>query len=79
VDVAKLEQRFIAAIASFPEPARVELVRILELGARERAAEIGRLHASGEGAALVELLIDLEENARARGIVLAELHNQTRR
>jgi hypothetical protein len=78
VDVEELDRKFTDAIAVLHPRVQRELSRILELPPDDRAREIGHLHRHGRASRLTELLIDLEEDDRTRGLVLAELHNQIR-
>jgi hypothetical protein len=73
MEVQEFDERFRAAIVSFPPELRPELVRILELPDDERAADLGTLFHDGRLWPLAELLIDLEDEPALRKLTAAEL------
>lgn len=53
----------------------VELLRILELTEEDRASRIALLYADPRLHTVAELLMDLEDDSAARGIVMAEFRS----
>jgi hypothetical protein len=76
-EVHEFDERFRAAIASFPQELRPELGRILDLPDGERAAELGTLFQDGRLWPLAGLLIDLEEEPALRKLTSAELREMS--
>jgi hypothetical protein len=60
-----------------PAP-RAELLRVLTMTNEERALRIGKLYANPRSRTMAELLVDLEDDPAARGIVIAELRTMRR-
>lgn len=79
MEVQEFDERFRAAVVSFPPELRLELVRILDLPAGERAADLGSLFHDGRLPPLAELLIALEEEPALRKLSEAELRELSHR
>jgi hypothetical protein len=79
LEVQEFDERFRAAIVSFPPELRPELVRILDLPDDERAADLGTLFHDGRLWPLAELLIDLEDEPALRKLTTAELREMANR
>ena len=75
-DLARSEEQLRATLASMPPKIRALFLEALTLGDRERASAIGRLYRDGRFESLTELLIDLEEDAAARALVVGMLREQ---
>ena len=58
--------------------ARVELLRVLDLSPEERAEQIRRLYADPRSQPTAEILLDVEDDLAARGIVITELRIMNR-
>jgi hypothetical protein len=57
---------------------REELLRVLIMPDEERALRIGKLYANPRSRTMAELLIDLEDDPAARGVVITELRIMNR-
>jgi hypothetical protein len=64
---------------AFDPGERVELLRVLELTDEDRAIQIASFFADPRLQTMGELLIDLEADPAARGIVITELRIMNRR
>jgi hypothetical protein len=72
-DFGEIVAKFEWAIRSLEPTSRAALLHVLELPDSERAAAIGSLHERGITPSLVELLIDLHDQARVRRWLASEL------
>ncbi len=62
---------------AFPPAARAELLHVLMLSDFDRAARIGEFHSNPRTRTFAELLIDLEEERAAQGMVVGMLRQRT--
>ena len=58
--------------------ARSQLLSVLTMTAEARATRIGALYARPKMRAMADILIDLEEDPAARGVVIAQLRQMER-
>lgn len=77
--VSQVEEKLLAAVESLPGWQRTYLLEVLRMTSEKRAEEIGRLHAWNRAPVLTELLIDLEEDAGARAVMLGVLAGSVER
>ena len=79
MDLPEIEQRLQGLVATIPEPARAEMLRLLTIrDDAERAREIGDLHQGGIAPTTAELLIDCEEDPALRAVVVGMLRESER-
>ena len=69
-----IEQDLRRRLSSFSPAGRAALLRTLTATDADRAVRIKTFYDDPAGRGIAELLMDLEEDVAARGIVIAELH-----
>jgi hypothetical protein len=78
VNLFDFDQRLPEVLSELSPEATTELLRVLSLPDAERARTIGELHQRSGGAAMAELLIDLEEGPESEQL-RACVRNELRR